>query len=250
MLLVRREVTERYRGSIMGLAWSLITPMFMLIMYSFVFSVVFKVRWGEQTSGSHAEFAALLFTGLLTYGFFAECLARAPGLLSSHANFVKRIVFPLEILPVVAVFSAFFNCLMNILVLFLAMRLFSLPFYWGQLLFPVVLFPVFLMALGIVWFFSALGVYIRDVVHMTGLLSSLFLFLSPVFYPQSALPPAYRPWLDLNPLTFVIESARQTLTGGGLNWQGWGFSCFLGLVAALCGLWCFQRSRKGFADVL
>jgi lipopolysaccharide transport system permease protein len=249
-LMTQREIAGRYRGSWMGLAWSLATPILMLAVYSFVFSVVFSARWGEDTSGNRAEFAILLFVGLLVHGFFSECLTRAPGLMLAHANLVKKVVFPLEVLPVTVVGSALFNCGVNVLVLLLGMLAFSMPFHWSLLLFPVVLLPLVCLALGVAWFFAALGVYVRDVAQLTGLLSTLLLFLAPVFYPQSALPPEYRPWLDLNPLTFIIESARQMLMGGMLDWKRWCFALLLGIAAMLGGFWCFCRGRRGFADVL
>jgi lipopolysaccharide transport system permease protein len=125
-----------------------------------------------------------------------------------------------------------------------------MPFHWSLLLLPVVLLPLIFMALGVAWFFAALGVYVRDVAQLTGLISTLMLFLAPVFYPQSALPEAYRPWLNLNPLTFIIESARQVLTGGNLDWKNWCIALAFGIAVTLIGFWCFCRGRKGFADVL
>lgn len=235
----------------MGLAWSLVTPILMLAVYTFVFSVVFNARWGGGEPESRSTFAVLLFVGLMIHGFFTECLSRAPSLILANTNLVKKVVFPLEVLPLTVVGSALFNCGINVLVLLLAMLILSMPLHWSIILFPLVLLPLFLLALGTTWFLAALGVFLRDVAQLTSMLSTLLLFLAPVFYPQSALPPEFQPWLNLNPLTYIIESSRQVLILGQIpEWSTWTITLAMGLAMAWLGFSWFQRSRRGFADVL
>lgn len=250
VMMVRRDIAGRYRGSLLGVAWSLFVPILMLGVYTFVFSVVFNARWGTDTS-HRGEFAVALFVGLMLHGLLAECLTRAPGLIVSHTNLVKRVVFPLEILPLSMAGSALFNLLVNVLVLLVAMLLFGMSFHWTMVLFPLMALPVLLYALGVSFFLSAIGVFLRDVAQVTGMLSTLLLFLAPVFYPQEALPEAYRPWLNINPLTFVIESSRDVMLDGRVpDWGGWLISVLVASAVAGYGAWWFQRSRNGFADVL
>lgn len=249
-MMVVRDVAARYRGSVMGVAWSLVNPVLMLAVYTFVFSVVFNARWGTGVE-RHADFAVLLFVGLLIHAFFAECLTRAPALIVGHANLVKRVVFPLEVLPLSLVCSAMFNCCINVLVLLAAMLLFETPIRWTILLCPITLAPVVFYAVGTSFFLTSLGVFLRDIVQLTGMLSTLLLFMAPVFYPQDALPAAFRPWLNLNPLTSVIETTRAVLIHGVMpDWGAVGLSLLVSLVCAGVGVWWFGRTRKGFADVL
>ena len=249
--LVKREVLGRYRGSVFGLAWSFFNPVFMLVVYTFVFSVVFDAKWGQAHGGNRADFAMLLFIGLIVHGFFAECLTRAPSLILQNVNFVKKVVFPLEILPLVVMGSALFHTLISFLVLLIALLIAhgSLPatvFYA-----PLVFFPLLLAAAGFSWFLASLGVFARDVSQFIGIAMTVLLFLSPVFYPISAVPEAFRPWLLANPLTFIIEQSRAVLFFG-VRPDGTGLMIYLvssALVAWLGFAW-FQKTRKGFADVL
>lgn len=247
--MTRREVVGRYRGSVMGLLWTLLYPLLMLAVYTFVFSVVFQARWGG--SDSQSEFAAMVFTGMIVHGVFAEALNKAPQLVISNANFVKKVVFPLEVLSWVSMGSALFHAAISTAVL-LAFRLLvdgNIPL--TALLFPVVVLPLLLLAMGVSWFLASLGVYLRDVGQVTGVLTTILLFLSPVFYPVSALPQAYRDLIALNPLTPAITHARDTLLMGRVpDWTQWGFALAVGLVASWLGLAWFQRTRRGFADVI
>lgn len=249
--MARREVVGRYRGSVFGLLWSFIHPIFMLAIYTFVFSVVFRAKWGQTHSESRTEFAIILFAGLIVYNLFAEVLNRAPSIILSNANYVKRVVFPLEILPVTAICSALFHCMVSVLVL-LAFNLvlngiFSMTFF----LLPVVLLPLLVLTLGIAWFLASLGVFLRDVGQVVGILTAALLFMSPIFFPAAALPEQIRGWLFLNPLTFIIEQARQVLIWGGMpHWGGLALYLFLSLWVCWGGLAWFQKTRKGFADVL
>ncbi|MDO9312834.1 MAG: ABC transporter permease, partial [Nitrosomonas sp.] len=248
--LVKREVIGRYRGSMMGILWSFFNPVLMLVVYTFVFSVVFKARWVGGTD-SKTEFALVLFAGLMVYNLFAECINRSPGLVLGNVNYVKKVVFPLEILPVVAIGSAAFHLLVSLLVwLIFYLIYFGIP-QATLLLFPLVLIPFFLLTLGFSWFLASLGVFLRDVSQIVGVMTTALMFLSPIFYPITALPQEYHIFLQINPLTFVIEQARDVMIWGkGMNWIAWATYLLLAAIMAWLGFAWFQKTRKGFANVL
>lgn len=247
----KREVIGRYRGSVMGLAWSFFNPVLMLVVYTFVFSVVFKARWGGAGEESKASFAIVLFVGMIVHGLFAECINRAPGLIISNVNYVKKVLFPLEILPWVAMGSALFHATISLVVLLIAQLILNFSLPWTAVLFPLVVLPLLIATMGFAWILSATGVFVRDIAQTTGIITTVLLFLSPVFYPVSILPKEYQGWLLLNPLTFVIEEARNVLIWGRmLDWVGWGLSFIASITIAWAGFWWFQKTRKGFADVL
>lgn len=249
--MTRREVVGRYRGSLMGLAWSFFNPLLMLVIYTFVFSVVFKARWGVGGEESRADFAIILFVGMIVHGLFAECINRAPGLILSNVNYVKKVVFPLEILPWVALGSALFNSLVSTVVLLLAQLIINQSLPWTSVFFPLVLLPLVFAGMGFAWFLAALGVFVRDIGQVTGIFTTVLMFMSPVFYPMSALPKEYQVWLQLNPLTLIIEESRKILILGSLpDWPSIGITLLAGLAIASAGFWWFQKTRKGFADVL
>lgn len=250
MASVKREVLGRYRGSFMGILWSFFNPLFMLAVYTFVFSVVFKARWNID-SDSKTEFALVLFAGLMVYNLFAECISKAPGLILSNVNYVKKVIYPLEILPWVTLGSALFHGAISLGVWLLAyLVFFGMPqltlFY-----FPLIVLPFALLIMGFSWILASLGVFLRDVAQVIGVITTVFMFLSPIFYPASALPPDYQVLIFANPLTPIIEQTRDVLI--------WGkspdfvmLSLYLlvsGVVAWLGFAW-FQKTRKGFADVL
>lgn len=249
--LTKREVLTRYRGSVLGVAWSFFNPLFMLVVYTFVFSVVFKARWNVGGSESTAEFAIVLFIGLIIYGLFAECLNRAPELVTSNVNYVKKVVFPLEILPWVLLGSAAFHSAISLLVLLLAQIFIQQTIPWTFVFLPFVFLPLFLVVLGLVWFLSGLGVYLRDVRQITAVVTTAMLFLSPVFYPIDNLPQKYHVFLYLNPITPIIEESRKVLFyGHPPDWGTLMLMLGVGLVLSAAGFWWFQKVRKGFADVL
>ena len=246
----QREIIGRYKGSAMGLAWSFITPLFMLAIYTFVFSVVFQARWGTSEE-SKTQFAVVLFAGLIVHTLFSDVINRAPQLVLGNVNYVKKVVFPLEILPVVQLLSATFHALVSVAVLIAAQLVFqgSLPI--TALLLPVVLLPFLLLTLGLAWCLASLGVFVRDVGQTINLITSVMLFMSPVFFPVQSLPPALQPWMHLNPLTFVIEQVREVVVWGRLpDWQGLAVYSLASIAAAWLGFAWFQKTRKGFADVL
>ena len=209
----KREVLGRYRGSALGLLWSFFNPLFMLTVYTFVFSEVFKARWSAG-SESKTEFALVLFAGLIVFNLFAECINRAPGLILSNTNYVKKVVFPLEILPFVALLSALFHTLISLGVWLIAYTLFFGIPHLTVFYLPLVLLPFCLFLMGLSWALASLGVFLRDVSQFIGLLTTALMFLSPIFYPATALPEDYRRILYLNPLTTVVEQTRDVLFWG------------------------------------
>jgi len=248
--LTKREIIGRYRGSVLGVLWSLFNPILMLSVYTFVFSVVFKARW-VGGSNSKTEFALVLFSGLMVFNLFAECVNRAPSLVIENANYVKKIIFPLELLPVITFGAAAFHFLVSLLVwviffcLFLGMP--SPMILW----LPVVLAPLVLIILGCSWFLASLGAFIRDIAHAIGTFTTVLLFLSPIFYPVDVLPSEYQVFMNLNPLTFVVEQVRGVMIfGRPLNGAAWLIQLSLSVLFAWSGFAWFQRTRKGFADVL
>lgn len=248
--MTRRDVLGRYREANFGLLWSLISPFLMLLIYTLAFGYLLKARW-PGTSGNTADFAMLLFMGLIVHGFFAECLTRSPNLVVGNSNLVKRIVFPLQVLPWSMVLSALFHALANSLVfvvLNLALR--------GELvptlpLLPLVLMPLAIGALGVGWLLSALAVFLRDITQVTGVLATAMLFLSSAIVPVEALPEAYRWVFRLNPLTFIIDQAREVAFWGRMpDWSGLALYAAGALLFAYFGYAVFQKLRRGFADVL
>lgn len=251
LALTKREVISRYQGSLFGLAWSFFNPVLLLTVYTFIFSVVFKARWGVSSNPSNTEFALVLFVGLIVHGMFAECLQRAPMLILSNVNYVKKVIFPLEILPWVAFGAALFHACISFIVLLMGLVILDHGIPSTAILFPVVLLPLALGTLGISWFLAGLGVYIRDISQIIGMIMTILLFLSPVFYPISALPEKYQALASLNPLAFVIESSRSVLIFGELpNWYLWMALTLACSLVAWLGFFWFQKTRKGFADVL
>lgn len=248
--MTKREVAGRYQGSILGLAWSFFNPLFMLAIYTFVFSVVFKARWGGG-SDSKIEFALVLFGGLIIFNLFADCITRAPTLIMSNVNYVKKVVFPLEILPWVVIGSALFHGSISLLVWLAAyVAFFGMP-HLTVLYLPLIILPFGLFIMGVSWALASLGVYLRDVSQFIGILITVMMFLSPIFYPVTALPEAYRHFLYVNPLTSVIEQTRTVLFWGKApDFSMLALYYVTGTTIAWLGFAWFQKTRKGFADVL
>ncbi|MEO7725829.1 MAG: ABC transporter permease [Burkholderiales bacterium] len=249
--MVRREVIGRYRGSVLGLAWSFFTPFLMLAVYTFIFSAVFKARWADGGEQSNSGFAVVMFAGMIVHGLFAETLNRAPGLILANVNYVKKVVFPLEILPVVAIGASLFHTGISLGILLAACAVFKGFVHWTAIFAPFVFLPLAILSLGLAWMLASLGVFLRDVGQTTGLITTVMLFLSPVFYPLTAVPEAFRPLVMANPLTFIMGQAREVLVWGRLpNWGGLAIYTLAATAVAWVGYAWFQKTRKGFADVL
>ena len=249
--LTEREVASRYRGSLLGWGWTLLNPLLMLAVYTFVFSTVFKARWPDLQEAGPIGFAINLFTGLIVFSLFAECIGKAPTLVLSQPSYVTKVIFPLELLSAVAVGAAAFHACTSLVVL----GLFELIAQGGipltALWLPLVWLPLLLGSLGLCWLLSALGVYLRDLPQLVNVGLSVLMFLSAIFYPVSALPERWQPVLSLNPLVLVIEQTRTVLVSG----QGPSalyLSLGIPISVVICEL-CFrmfQKARRGFADVM
>lgn len=248
--LAKRDVLGRYRGASFGLLWALISPFLMLVIYTFAFGTVLGGRWPEVESGG-ASFAIVLFAALIVHGFFAECLAKGPHLVAAQPNFVKRVVFPLDVLPWPMVLSAGFHALANLLVFLLLQRALDGGIHATALWFPVVLLPLAVLGLAVGWALSALGVYLRDIGQVTPLVSVALLFLSTAMVPPTAVPEAYRWLFALNPLSFIMEQSRDVLVRG-LAPDLVGLAAYAGvaLLLAVAARALFGRLRRGFGDVL
>lgn len=248
--LTRREIIGRYRGSVMGIMWSLFNPLFMLLVYTFVFSEVFKIRWGVG-GDSKTEFASALFIGLIFFNLLSDCVSRAPSLICSNVNYVKKVVFPLEILPFVVLGSALFHGALGFGVWLVAYIFAGGGLHISMLYLPLVVLPFIFIVMGVSWALASLGVFLRDVSQFIGPLTTILMFLSPIFYPLSALSEFGSKLLYLNPLSPVIEQSRIILIIGdapdfiilGCYWGAASITAWLGFA------W-FQKTRKGFSDVL
>lgn len=248
---LRREILGRYRGSMLGITWAFINPLLMLGVYTFVFVEVFKARWpGVEESGGFA-FSQRIFAGLMIFNLFSEVVARAPMLIIEQSNLVKKVAFPLELLPFVVLGSALFHFLLSAVILLASVVVFDPHFSITFLLLPLVVLPLLPLLLGLAWLLSALGVFIRDIGPIVALSVSLLMFMSPVFYSTKSLAPRWQFWMNLNPLTPVIENLRLIVFDGAMpNWGTWFLALAVACAVALFGAWVFKVTRDGFADVL
>lgn len=249
LTMTHRDLAMRYRGSVFGVLWSLITPLLLLAVFCFVFTHVFEPRW--QGGGGSANFALLLFTGMLLFQFFSECLTRSPTVIQENASLVKKVVFPVQILPLVVVFSSLAHMLVSFLILAVAYVLLQgVPPVTAAFI-PVVLVPFLLMAAGIGWCLAALGVYLRDIGQAMGLVSTILMFVSGVFYPVDTLPAQWRALVYLSPATFPIQQVRDLLFWGNMpELMGWGGFAVVAVLVSSLGLSFFMHLRSGFADVV
>lgn len=249
--MTRREVESRYRGSYLGLLWSLLTPLLMLGVYTFVFTVVFRHRWSNSAAEDRVGFALAIFAGLTVFTLFADTVGVAPRLILRNRNYVKRIVFPLEIVPVAGFLANLTQAVLSLTVFLIAVLLLTGGLCWTLVYLPLILIPLSLLCLGCAFFLSSLGAFIRDIDQAIGPLMRMMLFMSAVFYPLSALPASWRPYFYLNPLVSIIEDVRRvSLQGSPPNWPVWcAVSCF-SAVLAVAGLTWFMKSKDAFADVL
>ncbi len=247
--LVKRDILSRYQGSFGGAFWSFAYPLFMLGVYTLVFGTFFRMRWGG--AGSTLEFSLVLFSGLIIFNFFSECLNRAPTLVAGQPNYVKKVVFPLEIYPWVAVGSAFFNALVSFTAWLLFYGILRGVPSATILLLPVVVAPLIPVMLGLGWILSSVGVYVRDITQVVGIATQALMFLSPVFFSLDAVPERLRGLMLLNPLTFIMVEARRVMLQGELpNFLGLAAYLLTALIFSWAGFAVFQRLRDGFSDVI
>jgi len=248
--LTRRMIAQRYRGSVMGVLWSLLTPLLMLTVYGLVFGVVFEARW-QRSTGPQGEFAVMLFAGLILHQLFAEVITRTPTIIAEHASFVRKVVFPLEILPPVIVMSSLFQWGISCLVMLGGVVVVYGGVPLTVLWLPVVVLPLVILAVGLGWLLAALGVFVRDISQIMGVLTTLLLFFSTIFYPADALPDMVQSFVYYNPLSFIVDQVRQVvILGDGPDVFGMLFYMAVSVVVYLVGGWWFLRTRHAFADVV
>jgi len=257
-----RDVQSRYKGSVLGILWSLITPILTVGLYTFLFSVVFHAQWGENfgrtelnasssSEARHADYALILFTGLMLHTFLADIMQRSTGVILSQANLVKKVVFPLHVLPAVVVFSSVFQILVSSMVLLLALLISGQSAHLSWLSLPLLFAPFVVLGLGVAWVLSALGVYLRDLSQIMSWLITALLFSAPVLYPLNTVSQKLGALLLLNPLTFVVEEWRQVIYAGAWpHWAAWGVYAIVSILIAGMGFAVFAKMKKGFADVL
>ncbi len=248
--LTRRGIQSRYRGSALGMFWSLLTPLFMLLIYSFVFSVVFKAKWNHP-GAEDANFGVILFSGMIVHALFTEPMVMAASSISSNVQYVKKVVFPLETLAWSTVLIALFQSLISFVVLLFFMLVSGMTIHPTLLLLPIVIIPLLMLSLGVSWLLSSTAVFLRDIAQVVGIIATVLLFVSPVFYPIELLPEAWRSLIYLNPISFIVDQVRAVaIYGVQPDW--WGLLIYFGIAYGFAWLslkW-FERLRPGFSDVL
>ena len=255
--LSRRELEAKYRGSIGGLIWMIAGPLLLMVIYTFVFGYVLQLRWASagvtvcSKAGAGVEFATILFAGLSSFNFFAECVSRAPGLVVANPSLVKRVRFPSEILALSAIQVATIGLLVNLGVLLVLQVILCGALSTTLFLLPLALMPLVLFTLGITWVFAAVGVYFRDINHVVVPITTALMFSAPVIYPLDSVPAHLRSVLEWNPLTTPIEQIRNVLAKGvWLDWEAFLTSLVVGTLIAALGLWFFTKMKRGFGDVV
>ena len=222
----------------------------MLTIYTFIFSEIFHTKWDIDTSNKF-QFALMLFCGLSIYNMFAEVLNRSVSLIHQNQNYVKKVVFPLELLPLVITFSALFNCLISFAVLIIANTVLGGIFHLTTLYAPLVLLPHVVFCAGISYLVSAFSVYLRDMTSFVSVLVTVFMYLTPVFFPLNSIPEEFKNVMMFNVMTYAIENMRNVIIyGNPLKWDYFGISCIVSGVLFFLGWWVFKRVKVGFADLL
>jgi len=247
--LAKRELAARYKGSVLGILWALLTPIVMIAIFTIIFAGIFKAKFG--VSSSSWDYALYLFCGLLPWNAFQESVQLSSTTIVGHANLVKRVVFPLETLPVSQSLAAIANQMFGTLALLVAVLILRRELHPTILLLPVLLIPQFIATLGAAWLLAALGVFVRDIVQGVSLVLMAWLYLTPIIYPESMVPPRYQSLVDLNPFTPLVRSYRRIFLEGSLpDWRGLAYFSIFAVASFLIGYWWFAKSRKNFADVI
>lgn len=246
-----RDITSRYKGSYLGLVWTLIQPLVMLTIYTFVFSVVFKAKWGQGESVSKVDFAIVIYAGMIIFQIFSEPIYRSSGIFIANTNFVKRVVFPLEILPTSAVLSSVIMNLLGFVIYVGALVWFQYPIGWHICLFPLIWLPLIIFSTGLSYIFATLGVFFRDIGQIISILMNILFYISPVFYPITALPENFQKYMLFNPLTTIIENFRAvTIYNTSPDWGQLGIIYLVSIALFLIGSAIFTYSKETFSDVI
>ncbi len=250
-IFTRREIQGRYKGTSLGLVWSIANPLALLLIYTFAFGVIFNARWPESRTDRLSEFSITLFCGLIVFNFFSECIAAAPGLILRNPNYVRKVVFPLEILPLSVLGSALFHGAISLALLVAANGLFNKVFHATVLLVPLVALPLMLLTLGVSWFLAGIGVFFRDIQQILALILAGLFFGTPIFYSLSQLPPGLQPLMKLNPLAPIVEAMRQVVLWGRYpEWVDLSVWTVLGALMMSAGYAFFMKTRRMFADLV
>lgn len=252
--LVLRNIAVRYKGTILGSLWTIVQPLFLLVVYSFVFSMVFKTRWGNsvgEIENDKYSFAIIMFCGMTIFSVFSDTISSAPGLIVSNPNYVKKVVFPIEILPVAQVISTVILNMIWFILLFLGAVIFLHSLSWTMLFLPIIFLPYILLTMGLSFFLASLGVFFRDISQFCVLIVQVLYMMTPIFYPLQMVPGRFKYILMLNPLTWFVEETRAVFLFGKLpNWEALGVLSFLSVIVFYLGYAWLQKTKKGFADVL
>jgi len=248
---VKRDVLSRYRGSYLGIFWSLLRPLSMLATYTVVFGYIFENKLGNHPNETKLDFTLALFCGLILFDFFAECVARAPTLVLTNTNYVTKVVFPLEILPVTAVGAAFTQLAISFMPLLIALLFAHGSIPLTALFLPIILLPLVVLCLGITWFLASLGVFIRDINSIVPVFLVIVMYASAIFYAINRVPPQFLPIVLYNPLATVIDQARNAvLWGVPPAWGQYGLVLLASFLMMIVGYAFFMRTKSAFADVM
>lgn len=248
--LVKKDIKQRYQGSVLGMLWSFIVPVLMLIIYTFVFSVIFQAKWDINTDDKY-QFALVLFCGLSAFNMLSEVLSRSTMLIASNANYVKKVIFPLEILPVMVTCSALFNCVISFAILIVAKLVIYHNVSPTLYMIFLAMIPLIILSVGVSLLISALSVYMKDIGNFISVFVTILMYVSPVFFPLASVPESFRKVCEINPMTYIIENFRNVVYyGTSMDWKFFGISCIASVIIYLLGKVVFMRAKEGFADVL
>lgn len=246
----KRETISRYKGSYLGLAWSFITPLIMLVVYTFVFGQIFQSRWPTQTDNPF-EFSLILFCGLCVFNIFSETITRAPQIIQNNVNYVKKVVFPLGVFPVIILSSALVNAAINFFLLLIFQLIITGTLQITFLFLPIVLLPMLLLILGLSWLLASLGVYLRDIGYVITIGVQALMLLSPIFYSVTSIPDEFKWFFNINPISYYVEEARAVVLFGEIpNLQSYFIHLTISIFLAIAGYWWFKKTKSGFSDVL
>ncbi len=248
---VKREVLAQYRGSYLGCFWALLRPLAILTLYTIVFGYIFQSRLGSDPNESKLDFTLALFCGLILFNFLSDSLGRAPLLIVSNPNYVTKVVFPLEILAVSAVGAALAQMLISFIPLLAAMLMAHGAIPPTALYLPLVVLPLILLALGLSWLLSSLGVFIRDINAVVPVFMTILMFASAIFYSLNRIPARFQTLFLANPIALVVHEARNNLLWGiSPSWGRLALLWAASLLVAVGGYAFFMRTKRGFADVM
>ncbi|TKJ86649.1 sugar ABC transporter permease [Paenibacillus sp. CFBP13512] len=247
---VKRETASRYKGSYLGFLWSVLTPLLMLIVYTFVFGEIFQAKWHAESTNK-LEYAVIIFAGLTTYNLFSEVVGRSPFLILSNTNYVKKVVFPLEVFPVIAVGSALVNAAINFVLIAIFTVIVNHTLHWTVILLPIVILPLLFFTLGVSWLLSALGVFLRDIGQVIAIVIQALMLLSPILYSVDTIPLKFRWFYYLNPITYFVGDIRNVMIWGKVPILSiFVLELLVSIIICVVGLFFFRKTKHGFADVM